>query len=94
MKVMMWSGKANCCHHICHVMSNKYASKNMVQFNNRLFKDGEVPSNGEDLCGDNKMSKDSDNDDNGGSGGGVRDKRGDNSKQSRSFDWQKQDEQG
>jgi hypothetical protein len=38
---------------------------------NRLFKDGEVPSNGEDLSGNNKMSKDSNNDKDGGSGGGA-----------------------
>jgi hypothetical protein len=37
---------------------------------------GTIPSHGEDLSGDNKMSKDSGNDDNEGSGGGVRDKKG------------------
>ncbi len=42
------------------------------------FKVGEVPSNGEDLSGNDKMSEDSNNDDNGHSGGGVRDKRRDN----------------
>jgi hypothetical protein len=35
-----------------------------------------MPSNGEDLSGNDKMSKDSNNEDNGGSGGGVGDKRG------------------
>ncbi len=45
----------------------------------RVFgkKGGTMPSNGEDLCGNNKMSKDSNNDNNGGSGEGVRDKMGD-----------------
>jgi hypothetical protein len=46
--------------------------------------DGEVPSNGEDLSGDNKMSKDSDDDKNGGSVGGGKDKRGDNGRTSTS----------
>ncbi len=36
----------------------------------KLFEDGEVTSNGEDLSGNDKMSKDSNNDNNRGSGGG------------------------
>ncbi len=44
-----------------------------------------MPSNGEDLSGHDKMSKDSDNDDDGSSGGDVWDKRGDNVKQWRRF---------
>ncbi len=51
-------------------------------------------SNGEDLSRDNEMSKDSNDGDNGSSGGGVRDKRGDNAKQWRRFEQQQQDEQG
>ncbi len=43
-----------------------------------------MPSNGEDLSGNNKMSKDSNNDNDGGSGGGVRDKKGDNGRTSTS----------
>ncbi len=66
----------------------------MVQFNDRPFKDGEVPSNEEDLSGKDKMRKDSDDENNGGSGGGVRDKRADNAKQWRRFEQQGQDEQG
>jgi hypothetical protein len=86
--VMMHLGKANCCHPIHCAMPNKYAGKNMVRFNDRPFKDGEVPSNGEDLSGNDKMSKDSDDDDDdGGCGGGVREKRGDNAKQWRRFEW-------
>ncbi len=42
------------------------------------FKGGNVPSTGEDLSGNNEMSKDSNDDDNGSSSGGVRDRRGDN----------------
>ncbi len=64
------------CHQPYH-LANKYASKNMVLFNNRPFEDGEVPSNTEDLSGD-KMSKDSNNDDNGRSGGGGTNGREDN----------------
>jgi hypothetical protein len=45
-----------------------------------------MPSNGEDLSGKDKMSKNSNNGDNCGSGGGVRDKRGDNAKQWRRFE--------
>jgi hypothetical protein len=45
-----------------------------------------MPSNGENLSGNDEMSKNSDNDDNGHSGGGVRDKRGDNVKQWRRFE--------
>ncbi len=41
------------------MVPNKYAGKNLVQFNDRPLKDGEVLSNGEFLSGDNKMSKDS-----------------------------------
>jgi hypothetical protein len=41
------------------VVPNKYAGKNMVRFNDRPFKDGEMLSNGEDLSGNIKMSKDS-----------------------------------
>jgi hypothetical protein len=48
-------------------------------------KGGTMPSNGEDLCSNDKMSKYSNNDDNGGSGEGVRDKMGDNAKQWRRF---------
>ncbi len=54
-------------------------------FNDRPFEDGEVSSNGEDLSGIYKMSKDSNNEEDGGSGGGVRDKGGDNAKQLRRF---------
>ncbi len=42
----------------------------------RLFEDGELPSNGEDLSGDDEMSMDSNDDNDSGSGGGGRDKRG------------------
>ncbi len=79
--MMMQSGKANHCHRICCGMSNKYSGKNVVQFNDRLFEVGEVPSNGEDLSGNDKMIKDSNDDNDGSSGGAVRDKRGDNAKQ-------------
>ncbi len=40
-----------------------------------------MPSNIEELSGNNGMSEDSDNDNDGGSGGDVRDKRRDNAKQ-------------
>jgi hypothetical protein len=50
-------------------------SKNVVLFNNRLDKDGEVLSNGDNLGGNDKMSND---DDNGGSAGDDKDGRGDN----------------
>jgi hypothetical protein len=49
------------------------------------MKGGTMPSNGEDLSGDKKMSKDSNNDNDGGSGGGVWDKRGHNAEQWRRF---------
>ncbi len=42
----------------------------MVQFNHRPFEDGEVPSDGEDLNGKDEMSRDSNDDDSGRSGGG------------------------
>ncbi len=42
-----------------------------MHFNDRPFEDGEVPSNGEDLDSNDKMSKDSNYDYNGGSGGGT-----------------------
>jgi hypothetical protein len=45
-------------------------------------------SNGEDVSGNNEISKDSNDDNNGGIGGGVMDKRGDNAKQWRRFEWQ------
>ncbi len=50
------------------------------------IKGGTNPSNRQDLCGNDEMSKDSDNGDDGGSGGSVRDKRGDNAKQWRRFE--------
>ncbi len=50
------------------------------------IKEGTIPINREDLSGNNKMSKDSSNDDNGGSGGSFRDKRGDNAEQLRRFE--------
>ncbi len=50
----------------------------------KMFEDGEVPSNGEDLSGKDKMSEDSNNDKDGGSGVGVRDERGDNGRTSTS----------
>jgi hypothetical protein len=50
----------------------------------KLFEDGELPSNGEDLSSDNKMSKASNYDNKCGSGGGVRDRRGDNGRTSTS----------
>ncbi len=50
------------------------------------IKEGTMPSKGEDLSGNDKMSKDSNNDNNGSSGGGVGDKRGDNAKQWRRFE--------
>jgi hypothetical protein len=40
------------------------------------------------LSGNNEMSKDSNNDNDGSSGGDVSDKRGDNAKQWRKFEWQ------
>ncbi len=40
-----------------------------------LIEDGEVPSNGEDLSSDDKIFKDSNNDNNGVSGGGNRGKK-------------------
>jgi hypothetical protein len=58
------------------------------------IKGGTMPSNGEDLSGYAEMSKDTKNEDNGSSGGGVRDKQGDNAKQWRRFERQVQDEQG
>jgi hypothetical protein len=45
---------------------NRVTGKNVVLFNNRPVKDGEVPSNGDDLSGNDKMSN---NDDNSGSAG-------------------------
>jgi hypothetical protein len=68
-------------------MSNIYAGKNMVRVNDRPFKDGKVPSNGEELSGDNEMSNDSNHDKDGSSRGGVRDKREDNAKQLRRLEW-------
>ena len=47
-----------------------------------------MPSNGEDLSGDNKMIKNSNDDNGGSSGGGVRDKRGTNADQWRRLEWQ------
>ncbi len=58
------------------------------------IKGGTMPSNGEDLSSNNEMNKNSNNDNNGRSGGGVRDKMGDNAKQWRRFERQQQDEQG
>jgi hypothetical protein len=55
---------------------------------------GTMLSIGEDLSGNDMMSKDSDNDDNGSSGGGVRDKRGNIVKQWRRFERQQRDDQG
>jgi hypothetical protein len=49
------------------------------------IKGGTIPRNGDDLSSKNKMSKDSNHDNNGASVGGVRDKRGDNAKQFRRF---------
>ncbi len=48
------------------------------------IKRGTMLSNGEDLSGDKEMSKDSNNGDHGGSGRGVRDKRGGNGRTSTS----------
>ncbi len=49
----------------------------MVLFNDRLFEEGEVPSDGNNLSGYDEMSNDSNNDDGGsGSEGGGRDGRG------------------
>ncbi len=53
-----------------------------------------MPSNGEDLSGDDKMSKDSNDDNDGHSGGGARDKMGENAKQYRRVEWQQWDERG
>ncbi len=58
------------------------------------IKGGEMPSNGGDFSGKDKVSKDSNNDIDGGSGGVVRDKRGDSAKQWRRVEHQRQDEQG
>jgi hypothetical protein len=54
---------------------NRVSGKNVVLFNNRPVKDGEVPSNGDYLGGNNKTSND-DNDFR--SAGDDRDGRGDN----------------
>jgi hypothetical protein len=54
---------------------NKVTGKNVVLFNNRPVEDGEVPSNGDNLCGNDEKSNDVDNV---GSAGDDRDGRGDN----------------
>ncbi len=54
---------------------NGVTGKNVVMFNNRPVKDGEVPSNGDYLGGNNKTSN---NDGNSGSAGDDMDGRGDN----------------
>ena len=54
---------------------NRVTGKNVVLFNDRPVKDAEVPSNGDNLGGNDKMSN---NDDNGRSAGDDWDGRGDN----------------
>ncbi len=58
------------------------------------MKGGTMPSNEEDLSNENKMREDSNDDNDGKSGGGVRDERGDNAKLWRRFEQQRQDELG
>ncbi len=74
-------------------LANVHAGKNVVLFNDRPFESGEVPSDGDDLSGDDVSSSsddgsgsdDDDNDDDGGGRGGDAGRR-------RKADWEEDDD--